>query len=220
MAVPVTASGTYTGSPPGGGGAAELPLPEVLASDWLIPPTNVDFILTSTGTMTDQFGTVLACCNNWSFDGGIFAGGSGKWSFVGTPPDGTYYVEGPVSISGNHGSPGDPMEISIIAEGSIDISGNQDIMPDTAKLQFVTDGDLQISGNFEMYAQGQMLVHEQTEITGNSEIIGQIIVENAASVSTLVTTNAISGNVDITYNGGLSSGVTIVSGWRDIRDAD
>ena len=207
-----TASGTYTGSPPGGGGAAELPVPEISASDYL---TSADFILTSTGTMTDQGGTVLACCNNWSFDGG-----SGEWSFSGTPPDGTYYVEGSVSISGNHGSNGNPMEITIIAEGSIDISGNQDIEPDTADLQFVTDGDLQITGNFETHAQGQMLVHEQIHISGNITLEGQIIVEDAASVSTLVTTNSISGNVDITYNGSLSSGVFIVSGWRDVRDND
>ena len=43
------------------------------------------------------------------------------------------------------------------------------------------------------------------------------IVENAASVSSLVTANTISGNVSITYNGGLGTGVYTVAGWRDIR---
>ena len=49
------------------------------------------------------------------------------------------------------------------------------------------------------------------------EIIGQIIVENAASVDGLVTDNEINGNPTITYNGSLGSGVYVVAGWRDIR---
>ena len=119
-----------------------------------------------------------------------------------------------------YGSNGNPMQITIIAEGSIDISGNQDFEPNTADLQFVTDGDLQITGNFETHAPGQMLVHEQIRISGNIELIGQLIAEDAATVSDLVTQNTISGNVDTTYNGGFSSGSFGVSGWRDIRDAN
>ena len=215
VATTITASGTYTGSLAGSGGAAPLPVQPVLASDYL---TDADFILTSSGTMTDQAGAVLCTwsgstpCNNWDFNSG-----SGEWSFSGTPPDGTYYVEGAVRISGNHGSNGDPLQITIIAEGSIDISGNQDFTPDTPDLLFVTDGDLDSSGNFDMHDQGQLLVHEQISLSGNPEIIGQIIVENTATASSLVTANAISGNVTITYNGGLGTGVYTVAGWRDVR---
>ena len=204
-----TASGTYTGSPTGSGGAATLPVTPVSASDYL---TSADYILTSTGTMTDQGGTVLACCNNWSFDSG-----SGEWSFAGTPPTGTYYVQGSVSITGNNGSAGSPLQITIIAEGSINISGNQDLVPNTTDLQFVTDADLNIRGSFDTYVQGQFLVHEQVALGGNTTIIGQIIAENAAAVSTLVTASSISGNVNITYNGGLGTATYTVSGWRDVR---
>ncbi len=83
---------------------------------------------------------------------------------------------------------------------------------------FVTDGDLKINGTLDMPVDGgQMLVHEQVQISGNPQLIGQIIVEDAASVSTLVTASSISGNVSITYNGGLGTGVYTVAGWRDIR---
>ena len=145
----VTASGTYTGSPTGSGGAAPLPLPTISASDYL---HYADFILTSTGTMTDQAGTVLCTwsggtpCNNWDFDSG-----SGEWSIGSTaPPTGTYYVEGSVKISGSPGSEENPMQITIIAEDSIDMSGSPDIIPDTPELLFVTDGDLEITGGLDI----------------------------------------------------------------------
>ncbi len=215
----VTASGTYTGSLPGSGGAAPLPVQQIRASDYL---AYADFILTSAGTMTDAGGTVLCAstpCNNWSFDGG-----TGTWSIGSTAPgDGTYYVEGEVKITGSPGSAASPVVLTIIAEGSIDISGSPDISADTPELLFVTDGDLEISGGLDaldpLTAQGQMLVHEQVSMSGNPSVGGQLIVENAASISTLVTANSISGNVTITYNGGLGTGVYSVTGWRDIRDA-
>ena len=85
---------------------------------------------------------------------------------------------------------------------------------------FVTDGDLEISGNPDMHAEGQILIHEQIKLNGNIDLIGQITVEDAATVSSLVLANAISGYPQITYNGGLDSDVFAVTGWRDVRDAN
>ena len=213
----ITAEGTYTGMLPGTGGTPHLNIPAVKASDY---KHYADFVLTSSGTMTDQAGTVLcaaAPCNNWAFNSGI-----GEWSFASTEPaTGTYYVEGTVKITGSAGSPGSPVQITIIAEDSIDISGSPDVTADTAELLFVTDGDLEISGGIDagdpLTAEGQILVHEQIKFSGNPQLAGQVLVENATSVSTLVTYNEISGNVGITYNGGLGTGVFSVTGWRDVR---
>lgn len=215
-----TASGSYTGDIPGSGGAPELPIPEIRASDYL---AYADFILTAAGTMEDQAGTELCAaspCNNWSFNGG-----SGEWSFGSTEPTaGTYYVQGDVGISGSPGSAPSPVHITIIAEGSIDISGSPDLTSDTPELLFVTDGDLEISGGLDagdpLTTAGQILVHEQIKLSGDPSIAGQLIVENAPSVSTLVTLNDLSGNVTITYNGGLGGGTFSVRGWQDVRDAD
>ncbi len=216
----VTASGTYTGSPAGSGGAAPVPVPTISASDYL---HYADFVLTSSGTMTDQAGTVLCTwsggtpCNNWDWDSG-----SGEWSISSTaPPAGTYYVEGSVTIAGSPGSEATPMQITIIAEDSIDMSGSPDMIPDTPELLFVTDGDLEITGGLDVIdpltTQGQMLVHEQVNLAGNPTLGGQLIVENAPRVSPLVTANTISGNVSISYNGGLGTGVYTRAGWRDVR---
>ena len=215
-----TASGTYSGSPAGSGGTALLPIPPVRASDYL---HYADFILTSGGTMTNPAGTVQCTwssttpCNNWNFDGA-----TGTWS-IGSkaPANGTYYVQGKARITGSPGSAASPVLLTLIAEGSIDISGSPDITADTPELLFVTDGDLEISGGLDtgdpLTAAGQILVHEQIKLSGNPSLAGQLIVENAPSVDSLVTTNEISGNVNITYNGGLGTGIYTVTGWRDVR---
>ena len=220
----ITATGAYSsasGDVSGNGGAAPLSLQEIRASDYL---AHADFILTSTGTMTgtmtDPPGFVLCTwaehhgCNNWDFNSG-----AGEWSFGGNNPvaDGTYYVEGDVKISGSPGSQGNPAQVTIIAEGSIDISGSPDIIPDTLELLFVTDGDLEITGSVATHGPGQILVHEQIGLTGSPDLDVQIVVENATSVDDLVVVNSISGSTIITYDGGLDTGVLLVSGWRDVR---
>ena len=220
-----TASGDYDGTDDivGSGGNPPFPIPGISAADYL---SYADFILTSTGTMTNPAGTVQCTwstktpCNNWDFNSV-----TGAWSIgSAAPTTGTYYVQGAVNVTGSPGSSKAPVQISIIATGSINISGSPDVIPDTPELLLVTDGDLEISGGLDtgdpLTTQGQILVHEQIKLSGNPALGGQLIVEDAATVSTLVTENAVRGNVDITYNGGLGGGIFKVGGWRDIRDDD
>jgi cytoskeletal protein CcmA (bactofilin family) len=224
-----TASGTYTstGNPTvggtSGGGGAELALPVVRAIDHR---SKADYILTSGGLLTTPNGTVLcnasvvndACKNVYAWE---YQGANG-WRINGnsnSAGEGTWYVEGKATISGNPGSGADPLAITIIAEGSIQISGNPDLTPSYPELTFVTDGDLKISGVLEvpLTAEGKMLVHEQLHISGNPALSGQILVENAPSVDNLVTGNSISGNPTITYNGTLGMDMFTVTGWREVR---
>ena len=225
------AAGSYTesGNPTiggsSGGGQGSMPVPPVAAIDY---KPNADFILNSTGQMTDPAGAVIcdASASNdacevmgygWVYD-------SPGWKLDGnTGTDGTYYVEGPATISGNPGSPGNPIALTIIAEDSIEISGNPNITPDTPELMFVTDGDLKISSTTVMplTVEGAILVHEQLDISGNSTLSGQIIVEDAANDSSLVTESKISGNGTFSYNGTLggAGGALLLtrSAWREVR---
>ena len=203
-------------------GAAPLPLPAVRASDYR---SYADYILTPAGLMTQSDGTPIVDCSPngtpCKNDYGLtFDSGSVTWSFVNDQVLGTYYVEGSADIAGA-GSASTPAQVSIIAEGSIDVGGNTYLNPDSPELLFVTDVDLDISGGGAtgaVNAQGQILVHEQLDISGSPDITGQIIVENAANTpGSPVTSNSISGNPTITYNGGLGSAVYRVAGWRDIR---
>jgi hypothetical protein len=154
----------------------------------------------------------------WTFIG--ILGVTGDWRVAGNNlQNGTYYVEGTARMSGSPGSGAVPKSLTIIAEGNIDISGNPDVQPDTPELLFVTNGDLQISGGLAtpITIEGQVLVREQFEITGNVEIAGQILVEDAANLSNLVTANRIGGNTTITYNGIAGSGTFSLAGWREIK---
>ena len=215
-----TASGTYTGTEPGTGGAPEVDVPAVDPGDY---KHYADFVLTSDGRMTNLAGTTMCTysvktpCNNWNWDSG-----TSTWSIgSAAPTDGTYYVEGSVSVTGSPGNAKSPVHLTLIAEGSIDISGSPDLTADTPELLMVTGGDLEISGGLDygdpLTAQGQVLVHEQIKFTGNPGLAGQVIVENATSVSTLVTDNFIAGHVEITYNGGLGTASYSVTGWREVR---
>ena len=226
-----TAGGTYTesGNPTiggiSGGGQGSVPIPPVAAIDY---KPNADFILNSTGQMTDQAGTVI--CDASASNDACEVMGYGwvydppGWKFDGnTGTDGTYYVEGPATISGNPGNPATPIALTIIAEDSIEISGNPDLTPDTPELMFVTDGDLKINGMLRMPLtdEGAILVHEQLDISGNSTLSGQIIVEDAANDSSLVTESKISGNARFSSNGTLggAGGALLLtrSAWREVR---
>ena len=142
------------------------------------------------------------------------------WKINSTGTDGTYYVEGPATISG---SPGSPIALTVIAEDSIEISGNPTITPDTPGLMFVTDGDLKINGSAEiaLTVEGAILVHEQLDIGGAAVLSGQTTVEDAANNSSLVTESKISGNATISYTGTLggAGGALLLtpSAWREVR---
>ena len=218
-------SGNPTIGGSSGGGAEAVSISPVAAIDH---KPSADFILKSTGQMTDPAGEVIcdASASNdacrvmgygWVYD-------SPGWKFDGnTGTDGTYYVEGPATISGNPGSPGDPIALTIIAEDSIEISGNPDFTPDTPELMFVTDGDLKINGSAEMplTVEGAILVHEQLDVGGSAVLSGQITVEDAANNSSLVTENKISGNATISYTGTLGGAggalLLTASAWREVR---
>ncbi|MGE0039570.1 MAG: hypothetical protein AB7H88_14380 [Vicinamibacterales bacterium] len=221
-----TSTGTYTAkvgwSPDGyaGGGYPAIPVPAVAASDYL---GIADFVLSAGATITDtSTGTVVCDASSdgnackatygWEFQ-------SGAWRIGGnSAATGTFYVETDVTIAGSPGSASSPLSMSIISEGSIDISGNPNLTPENAEgILFVTDGDLEMGGNLTqpLIVEGRILVHEQLSISGNPTLAGQIIVEDSPTVATLVTSNTISGNPSVTYNGTLTALSYTVSGWRE-----
>lgn len=213
----VTASGEVENSNAGitaTGSQPQVDIPPVSAADYEVWATHK---LLSDGTMLNvATGLVSNCsvnpnpCNNWEWDG------SGTWSLANNDSaTGTYYVEGHADISSNQ-----TMTLSVVAEGDITVSGNPELTPHTTELLFVTDMDLQLLGTLatNLAVQGQMLVHEQLEVGGNVTLGGQIVVEDAASLSNTVTSNSIHGNVTINYSGGLGGGTYTVMGWRDVRE--
>ena len=216
----VTATGEVDNSNAGVAAVAGSPrvdIPEVSAADYEVWATHK---LRSDGTMLNvSDGTVCTWSKKNSCNGWDWSSSTGTWSVTGgaDPTDGTYYVEANVFMQANASS-----NITIIAEGDIVIQGSPDLTAHTTELLFVTDKDLKLDGTLatNLAVQGQMLVHEQADIGGNVTLGGQLIVEDAASNSSTVTSNSVHGNVTINYAGGLGSSTYSVVGWRDVRDAD
>jgi type IV pilus assembly PilX-like protein len=212
----------------GNGGAAELSLFDIRASDYR---ALADYILTSDGIVRDLSDPTGSSDCTWisgsPCHGGWDFNGASGWGIVGAAPTaGTYYVEGAVTISSSFGSAESPLPMSIIAEKSIEISGSPHITAATSSgLLFVTDADLEISGGLvtvdpdtsdPFVDAGRMLVREQINLSGSPDLAGHIVVENAASVEGF-SDNQISGRVRIKYDGSRGFDVYRVIGWRDVR---
>lgn len=206
------------------GGMPPINVPEIKASDFR---GLADWILTSAGTIrraSDNAacgGAGPTCPSGWSFSGGT-------WSASGSmPSSSTYYVQGNAQIHGTGKSTGFT-QLSIIAEGSIKITGNGKFKPENgAGIQFVTNGDFELGGTVDaddsVDMDGQIMVREQMKIYGNSEFQGRVMVEdrdgatnayhattnpNGRRGASSFTSNDLSGNMTVTYNGGLGDIVT------------
>jgi len=217
----LTAAGTLTGDTSNvggvaGGGRPNVNVPDINANDYFDLATH---ILRADGTMTTQAGAPacsLANCG-WSFSGGSWhLTGNGN----GAANSGTFFVEGNATISGNPNAGGTgqnrvALPLSVIATGSIEVTGTPTLRPHNGlALQFVTNGDLRIAGNADFdntIVEGQSLVREQIMISGNPDLRGQIIVQNVTDCSpcsTVATSNTITGNMGIIYDGSFGDLIT------------
>ncbi len=220
-----TASGTFTknqnwssgGSM--GGGRPTINVPDINAIDYI---SLADYKLSSAGTVQTLQGGVWANCSTAACKATGFTHSGGTWTLSGnTAGTGTYFVEGAVHVSGNpngggNGKNATNLALSIISTGSITISGTPKFTPENgSKIQFVTDKDLIMSGNVDLddptTVEGQIMVREQMSISGNPEFQGRVIIQNVTS-TVGISTNTISGNPTITYNGTLGSLETVVPG--------
>ena len=221
-----TASGGYTetGNPTIGGftsgTALTLPVLEVHAADYR---NLADLVLTAGGTMTDLGGSLICdasvdadACEDAGYTW-VFAGGAGwRATSLGANADNrTFYAETDLEITGNIGTAGNPWNLTLITEGNIDISGNGTIEADSPGLLFITDQDLHFTGGKDQAgAEAQVLVREQVFLAGNVSLHGSVVIEDAADVSSLVTSNHIGDNASITNNGTLGGTSFGVGSWR------
>lgn len=203
-----------------GGGRPTINVPDIHASDYIGLADYKLVTVTVNGVQTGKVQTlqngVWTNCSTAACTSTGFTWSGGNWSITGNSAGtGTYYVEGNVTISGNpngggNGNNATNLALSVIATGSINITGTPKFTPEnSAKIQFVTDKDLTIGGNTDLdddrtTVEGQIMVREQVSITGNPEFQGRVIVQNVTSTGGL-TTNSISGNPTITYNGTLGA---------------
>jgi hypothetical protein len=205
-----TASGAYSVSgnptvgPDSGGGRPRKPVPPIdpaaflaKAKDMLSPDQL--FQLKADGTVLDGNGTALPTSGQ-RFQGWRFNPGSG-WGLSGsTAVDGTYYIEGDATVSGNPGTPASPWTTTIIATGDVEIVGTPVIKTHLRDTLFVAGQDVKISGNPSQGFEGLIAAHEQVQVSGNPTIYGFIIAEHFTTSATA----SVRGNPQIVFDCGLN----------------
>ncbi len=230
----VSAGGSVTGTPEGGGttesGAAYVEIPHIEPG---LYAEYADYIFHSDGDIYDADGSFVVNAdgvpwNGWKFDGS-------KWTTDG--PDvlgGMLYFtgeKGDVVVGSNPGTEDDPWEISILADGYIEISGNPtltnyinpDDPPEIQSIMLMSGSDIKINGNPNQSYNGIVAAAEQIDVSGNPLVEGALIAGDQSNESDLVEENSLSGNMMLTYNGGLmfpwvpggGDGTAIVLSWRD-----
>lgn len=213
-----TASGTYTVSgnpnvgPGSGGGQPEKTIPVVNPTDFLNAAkasllANQIFQMKSNGQVLDGNNNLITTLvsggdyNEWRY----IAGSPALWNLSGnTGINGTYYLEGNVTVSGNPGSVSTPWVTTLIATGDLVVSGNPEIQTHLIDTLFIAGLDIKISGNPNNGFNGLIAAHEQFMLSGNPTINGFLIAEDASSTSNTVTSNTVNGNLTITYSCGLN----------------
>ncbi len=226
----LTASGDYATSGSAsvggveGGGKPTVFIPPVNPADYR---SLADYVLKADGKVYQSDGTTVvfdtSSGNSWPQNNGGWKLSGDKWDWNGNQVDAVahsvFYVEGNVKVASNPGSSGNPWQVTLIAEGYIDISGNPTIQANTDDLFLVAGTDVKISGSPE--ASGIIAAHEQFAGSGNFELNGYIIAEDAATSDDTVEFNFLSGNPEVTYNVELSGlgaggGPLAVLAWRQV----
>ncbi len=230
----ISAVGSVTGTPEGGGttesGAAYVELPQIMP---FMFAEFADYLFHSNGDIDDADGNFVASADGVPWNGWKFEGA--KWSAGGDYVlGGMLYFTGEygnVVVGTNPGSAADPWEITILADGYIEITGNPtvnnymdpDDPPEVQAIMFMSGSDIKINGNPNQTYNGIIAAAEQIDISGNPNIEGVLIAADQSSDSTLVDENKFSGNMTLTYNGGLKfpwvdgipNGDAMVLSWRD-----
>ncbi len=232
IAADATASGTaaVTGNPTVGGGTLSGAAAEFLpAVDPAQFRSYADYELRPDGKIYDknnlQQPLVGGKWHGWQYDAG-----RSTWIQTEntTAMNGTFYVTGNVEIAGDTSGPGGTQwRATVIATGDIDVSGspniatNPDNPPQTRNLALVAGQDIRIRGHASQHWEGIIAAHEQVEISGNPDLEGCVLAEDAASTSDLATSNCVSGDIHITCNGKDSPFVankTRILSWREIDE--
>jgi hypothetical protein len=180
-------------------GQPEVVIPDLNPMDFC---TGAEFRLLSNGTATNGAGMVIMVPSGWTYNAGTLT-----WSVTGNNVDGTFCVQGNVSISGNTGSAAAPRVMSVLATGSIAVSGTPVITADHPDgILFMAAGDVTVAGNptagVNSYT-GMIYAGAQCSASGNATMFGQLLCANAAQpagATELVTGHSMSGNFVLTFD--------------------
>jgi hypothetical protein len=183
-------------------GQPEVGIPDLIPMDYCV---GAEFRLTSTGGVTNLTTgvTLPAPLHGWSYNSG-----TQLWTLDGpSSVDGTYCVEGNVSVSGSTGSAATPRRMSILATKSIEVTGVPYIAPDHEDgILFLAGGDVRVAGNPTAGAisyQGMIYAAAQCVAAGNATMFGQLLCANGPQPAGAIehaVSHSMSGNFVLTFD--------------------
>ncbi|NJD68647.1 MAG: hypothetical protein FIA90_08370 [candidate division NC10 bacterium] len=222
-----TSSGTYEeiGIPSIGGDHDTAPepqktIPHIDPADFLaVAQASLDadklFQMMANGKVFNGNGTteLADLASGGSYCGWCYTSGTplAQWTLSGNDfCNGTYYFEGNATVTGTRGSDANPWNTTLIATGSLDLAGNSTIGADANytvhDTLFIAGQDVTINGTPSNGYNGLIAAHEQFSLSGNGNINGFIIGENAPHTpGSPVDANTVSGNITLTYNCGVNA---------------
>jgi hypothetical protein len=192
------------------GNRPAVPIPDVNVESWR---AKADFLLKPDGHVYDKTGVDLGTnFKGWKLnaDGWTFSGAAANLS-------GTIFVEGDAKVTGM-GKKSDVLSFTVVSTGDIHMAGNGTFKPYYQSLVFVAGGDIKITGTPNQAFEGIILAREQIFLAGNPDLRGVIMAADQDDSHPLVSGDSkITGNVTLTYNGGLTTDIPIVTNSNKFR---
>jgi hypothetical protein len=98
------------------------------------------------------------------------------------------------------------------------MAGNGTFKPFYQSIVFVAKGDIKITGTPNQVWEGIILAREQIFLAGNPDLQGVVMAADQDDSFDLVTGDSkITGNITLTYNGGLTTDIPIVTNSNKFR---
>jgi hypothetical protein len=178
----------------------EVVIPDLNPMDYCV---GAEFRLLSTGAATNGAGMLVAVPAGWSYNAG-----TKLWSLAGgASVDGTFCVQGNVSVSGNTGTAAVPRRMTVLATGSIEVTGTPFITADHEDgILFMAAGDVRVAGNPSAGAnnyQGMIYAAAQCVAAGNATMFGQLLCANGPQPVGAIehaVSHTMSGNFVLTFD--------------------
>jgi len=137
-----------------------------------------NYHLTSTGQMRAGYNGLVMPSGSWTFQPS-----SQTWRLTsGSPPTGTYYVEGNVELAG--GGPGSPLSMTMLVEGSFKVTGSRTLspartLPLLGGVVVIAGRDIDLGASYSATgSSGLHYARQQLDVAGNPTINGQLIAAN------------------------------------------
>lgn len=195
-----------------------------------------DFWLESNGSCYNGLtGNPMGCPADWAFNAG-----SSTWSGGSGIPQGTYWVNGNISLAGSPGSPAAPLPLTLLARGWVDVTGSPRTQPDLfvtglgtnpVGITIMAGTDIRLAGNSTQLFDAVYYARHQVDVAGTPLITGQLMALNQADTVYPIGTGTnlvplgndgrmvISGSPTINFNGnGMQS--MRAQQWRECRTSN